>query len=188
MASELSCQALCLTLNGKPGAFSIVCTHFGTSVYNETKAGCSYSRKFGRQFSSGVQLDYYRIQIADGYGSKNMFNCELGLMFRPDRHWTAGFQCVNPVPVKIISSADEQLPSYIRLGLSYFYSDALILSAEIEKDFLNKPTIRIGAEYRFVKTLSARAGISTAPLQFSLGAGIFTTVFRLIWLLNTTSI
>ena len=137
LARELSYQALCLTLNGKPGAFSAVCTHFRTSVYNETKAGCSYSRKFGNQFSAGVQLDYYRFQIADGYGMKNLFNCELGLMFRPDRHWTAGFQCVNPAPVKVL---DEPLPAFIRLGLSYFYSDALILSAEIEKDFANKPT------------------------------------------------
>jgi hypothetical protein len=179
MVKELSYKSFALTVNGKPGAFSAVCIHFGTSLYNETKAGCSYSRKFGNHFSTGIQLNYYRIQIGDGYGCKNLFNCELGLMFRPDRHFVAGFHCVNPVPVRISLVSDESLPTLIQLGLSYCYSEVLILSAEIEKDILNKPLIRIGAEYRFARILSARTGISTGPFQFSIGAGILVNRFSI---------
>jgi hypothetical protein len=179
MVKELSYQAFAVTMNGKPGAFSAVCVHFGTSLYNETKAGCAYSRKFGKHFSTGVQVDYYRIQIADGYGSKNLFNCELGLMFMPDRHWVVGFHCLNPVPVRILSDMDESLSTLILLGLSYCYSDALILSAEVEKDILNKPLVRIGAEYRFARILSARIGVNTVPFQFSIGAGILAGRFSI---------
>ena len=179
MVQELSYTSLLFTACIRPGSISFICSHFGTGVYSEFKSGIGYAKKFGRFFSAGVQLNYYRFQISDSYGSKNIFNCEIGLMFKPGKQVRVGFHCINPVPVKLSETSGESLPTLLQLGLAYYFTDDLMLSAEIEKDPVSKACARIGAEYRFAKVLSARAGIATGPFRLSIGAGIVISRFSL---------
>jgi len=179
MIRELSYKALCFTACTRPGAFSLNCVYFGTGVYNELKTGIGYAKKFGKHISAGVQLDYYRFRISEDYGSKNIFNCELGLMLSAGKQIRIGFHCVNPVPVKLSETSGESIPTLFRLGLAYYFTGDLVVSAEIEKDPLSKACARIGAEYCFAKILSARAGIASGPFRLSIGAGIVMSRFTL---------
>ncbi len=179
MLRELSYKALFFTACTRPGAFSFNCVYFGTGIYSELKTGLAYARKFGKHLSAGLQLDYYRFRISEDYGSKNIFNCELGLMFSPSKQIRIGFHCVNPVPVKLSETSGESIPSLFRLGLAYNFTGDLVVSAEIEKDPLSKACGRIGAEYRFAKILSARVGIASGPFRLSMGAGIVMSRFSL---------
>ena len=179
MMKELSYKTVMVSACIKPGAFSFSCTHFGTGMYSELKTGLGYARKFGKKFSAGLQLDYYRFQVSDGYGAANIFNCEAGLYFRPSRQLAVGFHCINPVPVKLSWASGESLPTLIRLGIAYNFTDELLISAEAEKDPVSKACLRLGAEYRFAKTLSARVGMATGPFRFSLGAGILISRFSI---------
>jgi len=176
---ELSYKALVFSACLKPGAFSFICEHFGTGVYSEFKTGVGYARKFGKRFSAGVRLIYYHFRISDDYGSRSIINCEAGLMFRPSRQLSVGFHCVNPVPVKLNRSSGESLPTLLQLGLSYNFTEGLMVLVEVEKDPVNKACARIGAEYRFAGILSARAGLATGPFRFSMGAGIVIKRFSL---------
>ncbi|MCX6281989.1 MAG: hypothetical protein NTU51_08495 [Bacteroidetes bacterium] len=172
MVSELSCKALVVSACLRPGSFSLTCLHFGSGIYSELKTGIGYARKFGKRFSAGIQLVYYRFMIADGYGSKNAINCEGGLIFKPAKQIVVAFHCINPVPVKLITATGETLPVLYQLGLSYSFTKEILVSAEIEKGPEGKACARIGGEWRFAGILSARAGIATAPFRLSIGAGI----------------
>jgi len=177
MVRELSYESIVFSACVRPGAFSFICNHFGTSIYSELKTGIAYARKFGKRFSAGVQLNYYRFQISDNYSSTNVFNCEAGLLFRPVKQVLVGFHCVNPVPVKLSTASGESLPTLIQIGLSYYFTEELFLSAEIEKCPAGKACARMGAECRFARILSARAGFATSPFRLSIGAGIVISRF-----------
>ncbi len=169
---EMMAQQIGLVVPCKAGAFGLLVNHFGNSNYNELKAGISYARKFGKYFSMGIQLDYLRIHISEDYGSKNLFSCEIGLMYHSDSHLNIGIQIINPVPIKILTYPPEQLPSIICVGLSYQFSNSLIMTTEAEKDLEHKPVFRAGAEYRFANLVCARIGVSTNPVSFSFGFGL----------------
>jgi hypothetical protein len=172
LLKELSSKALVFSACTGQGAFSMSCFQFGSGVYSEMKTGIGYARKFGKSISAGIQVDYYRISLAEDYGSRNILNCEFGLLFRPGKQVWIGFHCINPVPVKLSQTSGESLPTLIQLGLAYYFTEDLMLSAEVEKDPVSKVCARIGAEYRFAKILSARAGIATGPFRLSIGAGL----------------
>ncbi|MEI7490584.1 MAG: hypothetical protein WCK92_04235 [Bacteroidota bacterium] len=179
MVKELSYKAMVFSACLKPGAFSFVFQHFGTGGYIEMKTAAGYARKFGKRFSAGIQLSYYSFRFGDGYGSKSIINCEAGLQFRPSKQLSIGFHLVNPVPVKINTFSGESLACLIRLGIAYNFTDALMVSAEVEKDPVSSVCARIGAECRFAGILSARAGVATTPFRLSIGAGIQIKRFSL---------
>ena len=179
LLKDLMREQLGFALPLEVGTFGMVMSRFGNNQYSEMKAGLSFSRKFGKQFSAGIQLDYLRMQIADDYGNKNLLSCEIGLMYHADNHLAIGIQVLNPVPVKITSYPLEQLPSTICLGLSYRFSDEFITNVEAEKDLENPLIIRAGAEYHFARPAYARIGISTSPMSFTFGFGLEFGKFKL---------
>jgi len=172
LLKELSYKIIGLTLPLKAGTLGIVASQYGYSNYSEMKAGLSFSRKFGKYFSAAVQLDYFRIQIAESYGNKNLLSFEIGLLYKANRNISFGLHLLNPVPVKVSAHPAEHLPLTVRLGIAYTFSDAFVAILEAEKDLINKPIIKAGAEYHFAKSFSARIGISTNPTIFTFGFGL----------------
>jgi hypothetical protein len=172
LLKELMYEQVGLALPMKAGTFGLMVNRFGNNQYSELKAGLSYARKFGKHFSVGVQLDYFRIQIMDDYGNKNLLSCEIGLIYLADKHLTLGLQLQNPVPVSITVHPPEQLPAVICLGLSYRFSGSFLTAIEAEKDLENPITIRGGAEYHFARPAYARIGLSTGPFSFTFGFGL----------------
>jgi len=179
LIKELSYKTIGITFPFKPGNFGVIVSHFGTERFSEIKAGISFSRQFGKYFSAGVQFDYLRIQIAEGYGSKNLISFEIGLFYKATRNLQMGFHVVNPVPIKITDYPREYLPTIIRLGLSYSFSSSFLAILELEKDLTNKPVFKAGAEYRFAKPVCARIGLSTNPTLFTFGFGLEFNRFNL---------
>ncbi|MCX6306067.1 MAG: hypothetical protein NT040_13980 [Bacteroidetes bacterium] len=172
LVKALSCEQLGLALPVRAGTFGLIVNRWGNIQYSEIKAGLSYARKFGKYFAVGIQFDYFRIQVTDGYGSKNLATCEIGLMYQADRHFSVGVQVVNPVPVKITDHPTEQLPSVICIGLSYRFSDDFLVNAEAEKDMINPVVFRTGAEYHIARPAFVRIGLSTGPMSFTFGFGL----------------
>jgi hypothetical protein len=172
LLKELMFEQFACAMSWKAGTFGLIVNRFGNDQYNELKAGFSYARKFGKCFSAGIQIGYLRFHLADAYGSKNLVSCEIGLMYRADRHLTIGVQVVNPVPVLITEKPRELLPATICAGLSWKFSDTFLANAEVEKDLLHKPVFRAGTEYHFTKPAFARIGVSANPFAFSFGFGL----------------
>jgi len=179
LIKELSYKTIGITIPFKPVNLGVTVAHVGTASFSEIKAGISFSRKFGKYFSAGIQFDYLRIQIAEGYGSKNFISFEIGMFYKATRNLHVGFHVVNPVPIIITEYPREYLPTIIRLGLSYSFSSSFLAVLELEKDLTNKPVIKTGVEYMVAKPVCARIGISTNPTLFTFGFGLEFNRFNL---------
>jgi hypothetical protein len=179
LLSELGSQALGVILSARPGAFGLAVHRFGGSLYSETQAGLSYARKFGTRFSAGLGLVYHLVSIAGGYGQAGMASFEIGLLYRADDRWTAGFHCQNPVPVYLSADRTCRLPAVMTLGLARDFEQKALLTAEIVQAMPGRTCLRAGFECRVGKVLALRAGIETDPWIVRAGVGILTGHLRI---------
>lgn len=154
---------------GRGGLFAGI-DHFGDHLYSEMKAGAGYALKLGGKVAAGLQLDYLRMAIGDGYGSYHAFTLEGGILAFPSEKVTLGVHCFNPVSAGWMGTA-EKLPIMLRAGASYTPEESISICAEILKSTAVKAIVSIGCEYRYEERFFIRAGISSSVTSVSFGAG-----------------
>jgi hypothetical protein len=129
--------------------------------------------------AAGVQLDYLTTRIANDYGTAGAPAAELGVIAEPVSHLRIGVHIFNPTRAKLATYNDERIPTLMRFGALYTFSDKVFLSAEMEKDVDFKPVFRGGIEYHPVKEFYLRAGAASNPGLTSFGFGLELKQFRL---------
>jgi len=150
------------------------------NLYNETKYGIGYSRQFGKSISAGMQLNYLSTFIGDNnYGKRGTISVEVGFMAEVVKNLKLGVHVFNPTRSKTAQYNNERVPTIIKMGLQYSFSEKVFTTVEVEKDVLNKPILKIGAEYRIVKEIYLRGGLSTNPSLNAAGFGIELKKFNL---------
>ncbi len=179
MVSELSLGALAVVYPASTGVFGVNFSYFGFELYNETKIGLAYARDFGERFSAGLQLNYHNTGIGEDYGNKGNLTFELGSVFHLLPHLSLGAHIFNPARAKIGDFADERIPTIIRTGISYTFSDKVIVVVETEKSINHAPIIKAGIEYRIIDFVFVRGGIATRPTSNSFGFGIIRNNFSI---------
>ncbi len=172
LIKEISIRGAAVALPVKGGTFGLCITNFGYTLYNENKYSLSFAKAFGEKFSMGIAMDYLTTKIAEGYGSKGLLAAEVGMIAKPIKNLSIGVHVYNPTRAKIASYNDERLPTIIRLGADYSFSDKVILAIETRKDIAQKEEFRAGIEYKAVKEFYLRIGISTNPTLSCFGFGI----------------
>lgn len=176
---NLGLKSGAIALPTKSGVIGLSMTYFGYSLYNESKIGLAYARAFGAKFSAGVQLDYLSTHIAENYGNSSAVAAEIGLRYQINKNLCIGAHIFNPTRAKVADYNNEHAPTIARLGLSYAFSEKLILAAESEKDIDYDPVFKAGIEYRPIKQLYFRTGISTNPVLNAFGFGLEFRSFNL---------
>lgn len=177
---ELSTQAFAAVVPGKFGAVSVNYRRFGYSQYSDSRYGLSYSRKFGPNVSAGLQLNYMETRIGDGYGRVGVPGFEASVLAQIIPGLRIGFHLYNPTRPRIAAYNNERIPAIGRLGLGYAVNNKVQLLADVEKDISTSgPSLRVGIDYRPVKMLFLRAGVSNNPSVFSAGFGLFWKNLRL---------
>ncbi len=156
----------------KSGTFGISFTNFGSSLYGESKVGLGYGMKFSDKITGGVQLNYQNTRIANNYGSHSGITAELGMQAFLTDNFMLAVHLFNPTRSKLNDYNDERIPTIIRLGLNYQFSDKVMTTLEAEKDLLNQPIFRAGLEYKTNDLIYLRAGIGTNPTLASFGFGL----------------
>jgi hypothetical protein len=150
------------------------------NLYNETKYGLGYSRQFGKAISAGMQLNYLSTFIGDNnYGKRGTIAVEVGFMAEVVKNLKLGVHVYNPTRSKTAQYNNERVPTIIKMGLQYVFSEKVFTSVEVEKDVMNKPILKIGAEYRIVKEVYLRGGLSNNPSLNAAGFGIELQQFNL---------
>jgi hypothetical protein len=119
-----------------------------------------------------VAMDYLSTKIGEGYGSKGQFVAEVGVQAKPLKGLTLGAHVFNPNHAKLVDYNNERIPTIIRLGANYNFSDKVMIALENEKDISQKSIFKAGIEYKVVKELYLRAGICTNPSLSSYGFGL----------------
>lgn len=172
MVKQLSMQGAAFALPTKSGVFGVSFSRFGYSQYNESKYGLAFAKAFGENFYAGVQLNYLNTHIGEGYGNKGAFTAELGIRATLAKGFHLGFHAYNVTRSKMADYNNERIPTILRLGLQYDFSERVFLAAEVEKDIDHKPIFKAGAEYHFVKAFYLRAGVATNPYLNTFGLGL----------------
>ncbi len=179
LLKELSIKGGAIAVPVKGGTFGLCITSFGYSQYSENKYSLSFSKSFGNKLSAGIALDYLSTKIADGYGSRGAFAAEAGIIAKPLKGLTFGAHVYNPTRAKITTYNNETLPTIIKLGAEYAFSDKVLIAIETDKDISQKAIFKAGIEYKIVKEFYLRAGISTKPVLSSFGFGINIKNFKI---------
>lgn len=179
MMSELGMKAFAGAFPTKYGTFGLSVNSFGYTMYGETKAGIAYAKKLGERFSMGVQLDYFNTRLGENYGSSSTVGGEIGILAEPVKNLTVGLHLFNPTRSKLSGNIEERIPTVMRFGMSYKFSDQVFIIAEAEKDIDYKTNFRGGLEYRPVPAFYIRAGAASNPGLVSMGFGVVLKKFRL---------
>jgi hypothetical protein len=172
LLKELSVKGGLLVLPVKAGTFGLCITNFGYSLYNESKYSLSFAKAFGKKLSAGITMDYISTKIGEGYGTKGVLAAEVGIQAKPLKGLTIGAHVFNPTRTKIADYDDERLPTIIRLGADYDFSEKVKVAFETEKNISQKPVFKAGLEYKPVKEFYLRIGVSSNPTLSSFGFGI----------------
>lgn len=154
------------------GTFGLNISSFGYSKFSESKYGLAYARNFGEKFSAGIQMDYLHVRIGEEYGSKGAFAVEAGVQAKLTDELTIGAHVFNPNRAKIADYEDERMPTIMRVGLNYEFSDKVFVVLETEKDIDHKPVVRAGMEYQPAEILYFRIGVASNPFLTSFGFGL----------------
>lgn len=178
MISQLSMKVGAFAFPVKGGTFGLCVSNFGYTFYSENKYGFAFGKAFGDKFSAGIQMDYLTTKIAE-YGTKSVPAAEFGIMAKPLKNLTIGVHVFNLTKAKLVSYNDERIPTIMRLGLNYKFSEKVFLAGETEKDIDKKAIMKAGLEYRPIKELYLRAGIATNPSLSCFGIGVVLKIFRL---------
>lgn len=172
LIKEISVRGGVVAVPVKGGTFGLCITNFGFNLYSENKYSLSFAKAFGEKFSIGIAMDYLTTRIAEGYGTRGVLAAEIGMQAKPIKGLTIGVHAFNPTRAKLADYNNERLPTIIRLGADYEFSEKVILAIETQKDIQYKAEFKAGIEYKAVKEFYLRMGISTNPLLSTFGFGL----------------
>lgn len=168
---ELSYSAFSAALPTDAGVFGIDFSTMGYDYFKEQNFGIAYGKMFGNKVAVGIKLDYLAYKMFEPYGTKNIFTFEGGIIGKLSKNMAIAAHIFNPVQAKLNDYYDERLATVFNTGLSYNFSEKVSVIAEVEKRTYAKANIKAGIEYRPVKILYLRTGISTNPGTNSFGFG-----------------
>ncbi|MDG1477789.1 MAG: hypothetical protein P8Q14_11625 [Vicingaceae bacterium] len=178
LLSETSLKAGAFVLPVKSGALGVSISSFGYELYNETKAGLSYGQRFGSKFSMGVQLNYLNTQLSQDYGSKTSITGAIGAIAKLSDELSLGVHVYNPTRAKLAEYNNERIPTIMKLGLDYRFSEKVLFAVSTEKDVDFDARVNAGIEYHITEMFYLRGGISTNPTQYAFGVGMQLKDFK----------
>lgn len=179
LLKETSYKAGAFVLPTKTGAFGVSIASFGFTEFMETRAGLSYGLKFSERFAVGVQMNYLRTSLTQEFGSKNSVTGAVGLIGKLNDEITIGVHVYNPNRSKLAEYDNERIPTVMKFGMDYRFTEKLMIVVETEKDIDFDPIVKFGVEYQFMDILYVRGGISNNPTSSAFGFGLVMKNFIL---------
>jgi len=176
---ELSLKSFAAAIPFKGTTFALSASSFGYHLYSENKYGLALAKAFGENISAGVQFDYLKTQIAEGYGTKGVATVEIGVLAKPVKNLIIAAHLFNPVRSKLNNYNNERVPTIMKLGASYSFSEKVVLITELNKITVEQVQFKVGLEYVLIKDLYIRAGMNTTTPNIALGFGITLKQFKI---------
>ena len=155
------------------GAFALSFTNFGYSQYGESKLGLGYGLKFSDRLTGGVQINYHNTRIGNNYGSASVLSTEMGMQAKITSNLELGMHLFNPTQAKLNDFNDERIPTIMRLGMAYTFSNKVFVTMEAEKDIDFPANFKAGIEYKANNKIYLRGGIGAAPTAATFGVGVY---------------
>jgi hypothetical protein len=173
---ELAYKGAAAALPTGNGVLALSYKSFGYSAFTSDKTGLAYAMPFGEKLSAGVQIDYYSVRIAEGYGNRRAVGVSAGFQFKLTTKFLLAGAVENPNRSKLSNYNDERIPSLIRFGGAYTFSDKLKFIGEVRKPSNNRPQTAGGIEYKTNDSFILRAGFNSFPASSTFGFGYHSKV------------
>lgn len=162
------------------GTLGMNVSRYGSSLYSEIKAGASYSRLFGDNFSASLQADMLSVRPSPDEESIYAFTAEIGLWARLIKDLTIGFHLYNFINAKYETLYyDEAIPVNMKLGIAYSIFENFLITTELENSSIYGTSVRGGMEYFIVDQVVFRVGGASNPALASIGLGVILGGFHL---------
>ena len=158
--SQMSTKSLAVAAGIKPGTIGFNFTNFGYSKFSDNKVGVSFAMKLAKNLAAGIQLDYFMIHQEAYYGNLWTVSGEIGVIAKPFNGFTVAAHLFNPWRSKIAGYQNERLPTVLRLGIAYNFTDNFVASAEVQKDLQYPALFKAGFDYEVISGFDLRAGLS----------------------------
>jgi hypothetical protein len=171
LVKQLNHSSFLAAIPVKKGTFGISYNGFGYTQFKQDKFGIAYGILLSENFSVGVQLNYHSIRIGDIYGRTNALTAALGFQGKLSKQITVAAHVLNPNRSKLADYNNERMPSAIKLGIQYAYSEKLNLQLEADKNSNAKLNFKGGVEYMPAQDFYLRFGVTSNPNLFSFGTG-----------------
>lgn len=152
---------------------------FGYELFSSSKTSLAYSIKLSDKFSAGMQFNLHSIRLGENYGRQSTLSVEGGFLYKMNEKVSIAAHVYNPTRAKLTGFNDERIPSMIRAGAGYRFSEKVILTAEVRKPSDAGASVRAGLEYYVADALALRLGIGSDPSQYAFGFGWKLKTFRL---------
>ncbi len=176
---QYSQQSFALAIPTNSGTIGASFTFFGFSKYNETKISLAFGKPFGEKFAAGIQLNMLNVYQAYDYGNVMTLAVEGGILVKPVEKLLIGAHVFNPTGASYKQLIEEKVPVIFEIGLGYQMNEKLFFVTETEKKLESKTVIKAGAEYKVLKSVIARIGISTFKYSsYSFGVGFMYKKIR----------
>jgi hypothetical protein len=178
MTEGLADQAIAAVIPVGPGAFGVTGQAFGNSLFRRANAGLAYGMRISEKFGVGVRLGYQSIRIAEGYGNDGGLIVEGGFAYQMNKNLGIGVQLQNVNRDQISTSPEQRMPSVIKGGIQYSFSEKVIFASEVWKAEDQDLSVRVGLEYHPLENLLLALGVRTGPSQLSFGFAYLLGDFR----------
>lgn len=168
---ELSTQTAVVAIPFKNVVMAASFQAYGNKAYNETKTGLSLAKSFGPKLYLALTLNHHQLKV-ENYTNENAVTVDAGLQYQALPNLWFGAHIANPNQNKFDNLEDQILPTHIQFGISYLFTDKVLLSTEIDKTLDTAPDFKLGLEYKIVSLLALRGGISANPFKQYTGFGL----------------
>lgn len=168
---ELSTQAAVFSIPIKGYTIGSTFNSYGVSDYREIKTGIALAKSFGPKLFLAIGVNYHQLKITN-YGNANAFSVDVGLQYKVFPKFWLGSHISNPNQSKYGLNTDQIIPAHIQFGANYIFSELLLITTEIEKILDAQADFKAGIEYKLIKFIALRGGISVNPFKQFAGFGI----------------
>ena len=172
LSPDLTMKGLAAATPLGQGTLGLTVNDFGYELYREQRFGLAYAMRFGEALRASVQFDYLGVRLGEGYGNTSAITAGLGMQARITEKLWIGAHLYNPNRAELGGPTNERVPTVLRAGMGYTFSDKLTVTGEAAKDIDREASYRAGIEYHPTEVLYLRTGVSTGPVQGHGGIGL----------------
>jgi hypothetical protein len=167
---ELSTKSLLIVYPVKKNVFGISFQNYGFTVYNEQRIAFAYAKNFGNTVFASLDFNYHQVKIQQ-YGSVQTYSVELGLQCLLTDKLIIGGHITNPGLSDYQNNLSTVIPVSIEFGMSYRFTNKVLLNSGVTKTLKSTTDVRTGLEYNIVSWLAFRGGFSANPFRQYAGFG-----------------
>jgi hypothetical protein len=168
---DLSTQKAVLAVPFNKNVLGISFQRYGFNEYLEQTSSIAYSKNFSGALALSIIIKHHQFSVAK-YGSESLISVDAGMQYRVNEQLWIASHISNPAKTNFHDLPGTSLPVALSFGVSYVFSDKVLVISDIQKVLDAAIDTKIGMEYKFIKWFALRGGLSANPFKQYAGFGI----------------